>query len=43
MIQKDRYNDIFPEMDSTLAKITGTTSPSGDMKAKRVFWQRMAS
>lgn len=42
MIQKDKYNDIFNEMDQSLAKITGQKSPDSDMKAKRVFWQRMA-
>lgn len=40
MVQKDRYNDIFPEMDKSLALITGVKSPNGDLKAKRVFWQR---
>jgi hypothetical protein len=41
MIQKDRYNDIAPEIDKSLMKITGLTSPSETAK-KRVFWQRMA-
>lgn len=41
MIQKDRYNDIFPEIDRSLMKITGLTSPK-DTQAKRIFWQRMA-
>ncbi|MBC7714818.1 MAG: HEAT repeat domain-containing protein [Rhizobacter sp.] len=41
MIQKDRYNDIFPEMDASLMKITGLTSPK-DTAKKRIFWQRMA-
>ncbi|MBC7430275.1 MAG: HEAT repeat domain-containing protein [Bacteriovorax sp.] len=41
MIQKDRYNDIFPEMDASLMKITGLTSPTDSAK-KRIFWQRMA-
>ena len=41
MIQKDRYNDIFPEMDASLMKITGLTSPA-DTAKKRIFWQRMA-
>jgi HEAT repeat protein len=41
MIQKDRYNDIFPEMDQSLMKITGLTSPK-DTAKKRIFWQRMA-
>lgn len=42
MIQKDKYNDIFNEMDLALSKITGEKSPGTDNKAKRVFWQRMA-
>ncbi|MGZ3786972.1 MAG: HEAT repeat domain-containing protein [Bacteriovorax sp.] len=42
MIQKDRYNDIFNEMDQSLSKITGQKSPDSDIKTKRVFWQRMA-
>ncbi len=42
MIQKDRYIDIFPEMDQSLMKITGLTSPEGDKTKKRIFWQRMA-
>lgn len=42
MIQKDKYNDIFPEMDLALTKITGQKSPGTDGKAKRLFWQRMA-
>lgn len=42
MIQKDRYNDIFNEMDKSLSKITGLNSPNGDTKVKRVFWQRQA-
>jgi hypothetical protein len=42
MIQKDRYNDIFPEIDRSLSKITGQTSPNGDSHKKRIFWQRQA-
>lgn len=40
MIQKDKYNDIFNDMDLALTKITGKKSPDGDMKMKRLFWQR---
>lgn len=40
MIQKDRYIDIFPEMDLALSNITGKKSPIGDMKVKRIFWQK---
>lgn len=42
MIQKDRYSDIFNEMDVALSKISGQKSPDGDMKTKKIFWQRMA-
>ena len=42
MIQKDKYNDIFNEMDHSLAQINGQKSPESDGKAKRLFWQRMA-
>ncbi|MFA6238383.1 MAG: HEAT repeat domain-containing protein [Bacteriovorax sp.] len=42
MIQKDKYNDIFDEMDLALTKITGQKSPGTDSKAKRIFWSRMA-
>jgi HEAT repeat protein len=42
MIQKDRYNDIFNEMDASLVKISGISSPKGDMKTKRAFWRKTA-
>ncbi len=40
MIQKEKYNDIFNEMDVALSEITGFKSPAGDIKAKRFFWSR---
>ena len=42
MIQKDRYNDIFNEMDQSLTKITGRKSPNGELKIKRMFWSKVA-
>ncbi len=42
MVQKDKYNDIFSEMDLALSSITGHKSPNGDIKAKRLFWNRKA-
>ncbi|MCK6593969.1 MAG: HEAT repeat domain-containing protein [Bacteriovoracaceae bacterium] len=42
MVQKDKYNDIFSEMDLALTAITGHKSPNGDIKAKRLFWNRKA-
>lgn len=42
MIQKDKYNDIFNEMDQSLTKITGQKSPGKDNSSKRIFWQKVA-
>ena len=43
MIQKERYVDIFPEMELALSNITGKNSPAkGDLKVKRLFWQRIS-
>lgn len=40
MIQNDKYNDVFDEMDFALTKITGKNSPTGELKVKRNFWQK---
>ncbi len=40
MAQKDKYNDIFEDMDYALVKITGKESPKGNRNVKRTFWQR---
>lgn len=43
MIQQDRYNDIFLEMDHALQRITGRQSPGDNEKhIKRRFWQRVS-
>jgi hypothetical protein len=43
MIQKERYIDIFPEMDMALSNLTGKKSPAkADLKIKRLFWQKMS-
>ena len=42
MIQKDKYKDIFQEIDTSLAKIMGKESPQGKISIKRHFWKRMA-
>ncbi len=41
MVQKDKYKDIFNEMDYALSKITKRKSPAGNIKVKRNFWKRM--
>lgn len=40
MIQKDKYKDIFEEMDYALVKITGKKSPEGTAQVKKLFWKR---
>jgi|GEM_PF-402816 len=40
MVQKEKYNDIFNEIDLSLEKITGQDSPKGDKKVKRHYWSR---
>lgn len=42
MIQNDKYNDIFTEMDYALSKIVKKKSPDGSIEIKRHFWQRLA-
>jgi len=40
MIQKDKYDDVFHEMDYALSEMTGVKSPEGTKASKRLFWQR---
>ncbi len=42
MIQKDKYKDIFREMDYSLTKIIGKKSPQGKITTKRRFWKKVA-
>lgn len=42
MIQKDKYKDIFEEMDYALSKITGKASPKDSIKLKKRFWKKMS-
>lgn len=42
MVNNPKYEDIFPEMDYALSKITGKKSPEGDKKLKRQFWSRLS-
>lgn len=39
MIQKDRYNDIFDELNYALSKITGVAPSKKDKEAVRLFWK----
>ena len=41
MIQKDKYSDIFKEMDYSLTKITGKKSPE-EKNLKLRFWKKIA-
>ncbi len=42
MIQKNKYNDIFEEMEYSLSKITKKKIPSGNRSMKRRFWKKTA-
>ncbi|MCF8058738.1 MAG: HEAT repeat domain-containing protein [Bacteriovoracaceae bacterium] len=41
MAQKDKYEDVFSEIDYSLSKITGKKSPD-DTNLKKRFWKKMA-
>lgn len=43
LIQKEKYQDVFSELDFALSKITGKKSPKGDINAKRKFWKTIGS
>lgn len=40
MIQKDKYSDVFDEINKSLEKITGQDAPKGDRQVKRHYWSR---
>jgi hypothetical protein len=42
MIQKEKYKDIFSELDYSLSKITGKKSPKRDERLKKRFWTKIA-
>jgi HEAT repeat protein len=41
MIQKKKYQDIFDDIDYSLAQIVGKHSPKGDRSVKRLYWKRV--
>ncbi len=41
MVQKEKYADIFNELDYSLSRITKKPSPVGGKKAKKEFWSRI--
>ncbi len=43
MINKDRYNAVFDDLDYALSKSFGVKSPGGDKKARRAFWNKRAA
>lgn len=42
MFKKDKYKDVFPELDYALSKITGSDSPEGPITVKKHYWNRTA-
>jgi len=41
MINNNKYDDIFSDLDYSLSLITGKSSPKGDISVKRVFWKQL--
>jgi HEAT repeat protein len=42
MIQKEKYADIYTDLEYSLTKIIGKTPPKGNDKSRKVFWERLA-
>jgi HEAT repeat protein len=42
MVQKEKYKDIFVEINTSLEKITGKKSPKGSKQSKVIFWKKVA-
>jgi hypothetical protein len=42
MIQQKRYEDIFPEIEHALEKLTGKDAPENKKHVKRRFWKKVA-
>lgn len=42
MINKEKYDDIFEEIDKSLMNITGKKSPTGSKKMKKRYWSKVA-
>ena len=40
MISKEKYSDVFKELDYALSKLTGKKSPDGPINVKKHFWNR---
>jgi hypothetical protein len=43
MIQKDRYADMFNEIEYSLEQITGKKSPKGTRQVKRMYWKKQST
>lgn len=42
MILKERYTDIFSDIEYSLRRITGKVPPKGNRTVKKIYWQRLA-
>ncbi len=43
LIQKPKYQDLIEDLDYSLEKITGETSPNSSVEARRKFWMKVSS
>lgn len=42
MIQKKKYRDIHEELDYALSKVTGVSSPEGNLSLKKHYWKTVS-
>ncbi|MBF0360029.1 MAG: HEAT repeat domain-containing protein [Oligoflexia bacterium] len=42
MLKKSTYDDVFDDIDYSLSKITGKSSPTGSKEIKKIYWQKLA-
>lgn len=43
MFKKNKYRDVFKELDYSLSKLSSTASPKGPMSVKKQFWNQTAA
>ena len=42
MFKKNKYKDVYSELDYSLSRLSNKPSPSGNMALKKNYWNRMA-
>ena len=42
MLQRNKYKDIYPELDYSLSKLHEKPSPKGSIAIKRNYWKKVS-